>query len=126
MVTKTSKQCEDIDPDKIFDAIMRKWSIIILKDMFLGAKRFNDFREMNPKISSKVLSDQLKNLEKYGFIEKVVVSTTPIKCEYHLAERGRGLNRFLYELLVYARTYVVPESDCEHFKEENLKKYFGV
>ena len=88
MVTKKEVENCQIDPDKMFDAIMRKWSIIILKDMFLGAKRFNDFREMNPKISGKVLSDQLKNLEKYGFIKKVVVSTTPIKCEYHLTDMG--------------------------------------
>ena len=66
------------------------------------------------------------SLEKYGFIEKVVVSTTPLRAEYRLTEQGRGLNRFLYELLVFARTYIVPESECEHFKEENLKKYFGV
>ena len=126
MVTKIKKVNCEIDPDKMFDAIMRKWSIIILKDMFLGAKRFNDFREMNPKISGKVLSDQLKNLEKYGFIEKVVVSTTPIKCEYHLTDMGRGLNRFLYELMVFVRTYVISESECEQIKEENLKKCFGV
>ncbi len=126
MVSKKSDSTEKIDPDKLFDALMRKWAIIILKDMFIGAKRFNDFLEMNPKISGKVLSDQLKNLVKYGFIEKVVVNTTPVKCEYHLTKQGRGLNRFLYELLVYARTYVVPESTCEHFKEENLRKYFGI
>ncbi len=126
MVSRMRDKQGKIDPDKLFDALMRKWSIIILKDMFLGAKRFNDFLQMNPKISGKVLSDQLKNLEKYGFIEKVVVSTTPLRAEYHLTEQGRGLNRFLYELMVFAGTYVVPEGDCEHFKEENLKKCFGV
>lgn len=126
MVTENMEAKCEIDPDKMFEAIMRKWSIIILKDMFLGAKRFNDFREMNPKISGKVLSDQLKNLEKYGFIEKVIVSTTPIKCEYHLTEMGRGLNRFLYELMVFARTFVISEDECEYLKEKNLKKYFSV
>lgn len=81
---------------------------------------------MNSRISGKVLSDQLKNLEKCGYIEKVVVSKTPLKAEYRLTEQGRGLNRVLYELLVFARTYIVPESEHEFLKEENLKKYFGV
>ena len=126
MVSNKKEKLQKVDPDKAFEALMRKWSIIILKDMFLGAKRFNDFLEMNPKISGKVLSDQLKNLEKYGYIEKVVVSTTPLRAEYRLTKQGRGLNRFLYELLVFARTYVMPESECEHFREANLKKYFGV
>ncbi len=70
----------------------------------IGAKRFDDSLEMNPKISGKVLSDQLKNLGEYGFIEKVVVSTTPLRAEYRLTEQGRGLNRFLYELLVFTGT----------------------
>ncbi len=114
------------DPEKNLDVLMRRWSIFILKDMFIGAKRFNDFLKMNPRISGKVLSDQLKNLENFGYIEKVVVSKTPLKAEYILTEKGRGLNKMLYELMVFAKTYLVPESDCEHFKDENLKKIFRI
>ena len=123
MVSKT----EDIDdPEKNLDVLMRRWTIFILKDMFIGAKRFNDFLKMNPRISGKVLSDQLKILEEYGYIEKVVVSTTPLKAEYLLTEKGRGRNKMLYELMVFAKTYLVPESDCDHFKGENLKKLYGI
>ena len=126
MVTKEKEKKEKASPEEIFDALMRKWSLLVLKDMFMGAKHFKDFLEMNPRISGKVLCDQLKNLEKYGFIEKVVVSTTPLKAEYRLTEQGRGLNRVLYELMVFARDYIAPGIEHEFFKEENLKKYFGV
>lgn len=116
---------ETLPPEKIFDAMMRRWSILILKDLFMGAKNFGDFLEMNPRISGKVLSDQLKNLEKCGYIDKVIVSTTPMRAEYRLTERGRGLNRVIYELMVFARTYIPLECEYEHLKEENLKKYFN-
>ncbi len=78
------------------------------------------------RISGKVLSDQLKNLERCGYIEKVVVCKTPLKAEYQLTEQGRGLNRALYELMVFTRNYIVSEDEHEFLKEENLKKYFGV
>ena len=119
MVSKKDKY----PPEKIFDALMRRWSILILKDIFMGAKTFNDFLKMNDRISGKVLSDQLKHLEKYGFIKKVVVSTTPLKAEYQLTKLGKALNRVLYEMCVYARDNLVTGEEYEHFKEENLKKY---
>ena len=36
------------------------------------------------------------------------------------------LNRALYELMIFARDYIVPETEYEDIKEENLKKYFGI
>jgi len=118
---------EDInDSEKNLDVLMRRWTIFILKDMFIGAKRFNDFLEMNPRMSGKVLSDQLKNLERYGYIEKVVVSKTPLRAEYHLTEKGQGLNRMLYELVVFARDYLDTDQECEMFQEVNLKRTFRI
>ena len=125
MVSKKEKK-ESFTPEEMLEAIMRKWAILILKDIFIGAKTFNDFLKMNDRISGKVLSDQLKHLEKYGYIKKVVVSTTPLKAEYQLTRLGKALNRVLYEMCVYARDNLVKGEEYEHFKEENLKKYFGI
>ena len=109
-----------------FEELMRKWTIIIIKDMFIGAKRFNDFLEMNSHISGKVLSDQLKRLESNGYIEKRVVSTTPLRAEYHLTQKGRDLNKILYEMVIYGYNYWYKDVDCEPLKKENLKKTFGI
>lgn len=122
MVSKKEKY----PPEKIFDALMRRWSILILKDIFMGAKTFNDFLKMNDRISGKVLSDQLKNLEKYGYIKKVVVSTTPLKAEYQLTELGQSLNKVLYEMCVFVRDHLIKDEEYELLCEENLKKCFGV
>lgn len=125
MVSKKERK-NSFTPEEMLEAIMRKWAIFILKDIFIGAKTFNDFLKMNDRISGKVLSDQLKHLEKYGYIKKVVVSTTPLKAEYQLTKLGRALNRVLYEMCVYARDNLDTEIEYEHFKEENLKKYFRI
>ena len=114
------------DPEKNLELLMRRWTIFILKDMFLGAKRFNDFLKMNPNISGKVLSDQLKNLEKYEYIEKVIVSKTPLRAEYVLTEKGQGMNKMLYELMAFAGKHLDIDPDCDLWKDDNLKKCFGV
>jgi DNA-binding HxlR family transcriptional regulator len=126
MVSKEKEKNEILTKEQIFDALMRRWSILILKDLFMGAKTFNDFLKMNNRISGKVLSDQLKNLEKCDYIEKEVVSMTPLKAEYRLTEQGRALNRVLYELLVFTRNYIVSEEEFKYLKEENLRKCFDI
>lgn len=126
MVSKSNEKNETLPPEVIFDALMRRWSILIIKDMFMGATKFTDFLEKNPRISGKVLSDQLKNLEKCGYIKKVVVSTTPLKVEYRLTEQGRALNKVLYELLTFSRIYIASEEDSRYLKDERLRETFGI
>ena len=89
MVTDKQK-CE-----AIFAELSRKWTITLIKDLFLGCKTFSDFLEVNENLSNKVLSEQLKRLEELGFIKKVVISTTPLKANYVLTEMGKDLNGIL-------------------------------
>ncbi len=87
---------------KALESINKKWSIEIIRDLFFGKKRFKEFKEGNPNLSNKVLSECLKNLEKNGIIEKRVFNTSPISTEYYLTEKGNALNRVIYELAVFA------------------------
>lgn len=73
----------------------RKWTIVLIRDMFLGKKRFLEFKENKPGLSNNVLSDTLKSMEKNNLIVKEVSNQST---EYHLTSRGMRLNRVLYEL----------------------------
>ena len=85
-----------------FEHIGRKWAINIIRDMFLGKKRFREFLESNPELSGKVLSQRLKELEDDGLIKKKIVSKTPLKAEYELTEKGKNLDKVLYEIIMYS------------------------
>lgn len=114
----------------------KKWSIELVKDLFFGMKHFNEFLEANPKLSSKILSLRLKEMEKNGIIEKKVVSVTPLSIEYHLTDKGRALNKVVYELAVFAMTACeneVPEQESttcgnEQFRQatESLRKVLEI
>jgi DNA-binding HxlR family transcriptional regulator len=79
-----------------------KRSIELIKDMFFGMKHFSEFLEANPGLGAKVLSQRLKEMEKNGLIVKKVVSVTPLPIEYSLTEKGKALNRVIYEMASFA------------------------
>ena len=87
--------------DVTLNLINKKWSIQIIRDMFFGKKHFKEFKEDKPKLSNKVLSNCLKELEENGLIEKVVLNTTPVTTEHYLTEYGKSMNRIVYELAMF-------------------------
>ena len=85
-----------------FEHVGRKWAINIIRDMFIGKKKFREFLEANPELSGKVLSQRLKELENDGLIRKKIVSKTPLKAEYELTDKGKNLDKVLYEVIMYS------------------------
>ena len=69
--------------------------------MFFGKKHFKEFKEDKPKLSNKVLSNCLKELEENGLIRKEVLNTSPVTTEYYLTEYGKSMNRIVYELAMF-------------------------
>ena len=53
------------------DYIRNKWTFEIVRDLFLGKKRFSEFQK-GSKISKNVLSERLKDLVKKGIVEKII------------------------------------------------------
>jgi DNA-binding HxlR family transcriptional regulator len=114
--------------DKVIKIISKKWTLNIIRDMFCGSTHFNDFLKNNPKLSSKVLSEKLRQLEQDELIEKVIVSKTPLTIEYHLTSKGRNLNKLLYEISGFAYKECIDEStsECTEHSYELTKEILGI
>ena len=95
----------------------KKWSILIIRDMFFGKKQFSEFKE-GKDISNKVISRCLKDLEEKKIIEKRVMDTTPVTTEYHLTEAGKHLNKVLYELA----SFILDSNLFEEYKSPEVKE----
>lgn len=102
--------------DKTLNLINKKWSIQIIRDMFFGKKRFKEFKEDKPKLSNKVLSSCLKELEENGLIRKEILNTTPVTTEYYLTEYGKSMNRIVYELAMFTL-----QNDNEHEYSDEVR-----
>ena len=71
--------------------------LLIVKELYLRKRplRFNEMLGALEPLSSKTLSAKLKDLARYGIVEKEIVSTTPIVATYRLTEKGKGLVKIL-------------------------------
>ena len=106
----------------VFEHLGKKWAINIIRDLFFERRTFTDFLQANPKLSTRILSLRLKELEEIGFIKKIIVSKTPLKAEYYLTKKGQNLNKVLYELSIY--TYKNLKNDfLKNPKEFDFKKF---
>ncbi len=73
-----------------------KWKPRILWKLHRdGTLRFSDFRRQLPEITPKVLTQQLRDLERDGLIERKVYAEVPPKVEYSLSEFGQTLEPVL-------------------------------
>lgn len=99
------KEC----PTKFALKFFKKWSIEVVRDIWFGKERFSEILEANPGLSSKVLSQRLRELEKYGIIDKRIVSKTPMRAEYKLTEKGQALNKIMFDLAIFSYDYYVNE-----------------
>ncbi len=100
--------------------INRKWVIQIIRDMFFGKKRFNEFKEGKPNLSNKVLSNCLKEMEENGLITR----KTNDGIEYELTEKGLALNKVLYELAMFTLNTDINNRYYDDENKKELKKVF--
>ena len=127
MVTETDQNEEKIVCfNMVYMELSKKWALILIKDLFMGCRKFNDFLRINPLLNNKVLSDQLKRLEEYGYIAKKVVSITPLKAEYELTKMGQDLNKLVYEKLKFALKYGLMDKNLPEFKTKSLEEIFNI
>ncbi|MBE6511588.1 MAG: helix-turn-helix transcriptional regulator [Methanobrevibacter olleyae] len=96
--------------------INKKWVIQLLRDMFFGVSRFNEFKEGKPNLSNKVLSNCLKEMELNGLIQRIVDCEDSSNIEYKLTEKGLALNKVIYELAMFSLT---TDIDNKYYSEED-------
>jgi DNA-binding HxlR family transcriptional regulator len=105
--------------DDTFSYLRKKWNIPIIKGLFCGCKNFKGFLELNPGLSSKVLSERLKELEENGIVEKIVLNSSSGQTEYYLTDKGRRLNRIIFEMFNFALDEVLKSEDSIKLREES-------
>lgn len=88
--------------ENALDYIGKKWSLEIVRDLFMGKHQFKEFLEANPDLSNKMLSQRLKELESNGIVDKKIAGVHPVRIEYWLTKKGKSLNGILYELGLFS------------------------
>jgi DNA-binding HxlR family transcriptional regulator len=80
-----------------------RWKMMILSHLFAGPlMRFSELQRAIPKVSQKMLIQQLRDLERHGIVSRLVHPQVPPKVEYGLTDLGRALGPVFLALLDWA------------------------
>lgn len=80
------------------DILSGKWKLPILGSLMMGKKRFKELERDIPKITARMLSKELRELEMNQLITRTVYDTIPVTIEYEMAAYGKSLQKVLYEM----------------------------
>jgi DNA-binding HxlR family transcriptional regulator len=82
-----------------------KWKVLILRDLIEGTKRFGELKKSIGAISQKVLTQQLREMEEDGLVERKVYAEVPPRVEYTLTEDGISLKPILDSMWAWGEQY---------------------
>ena len=82
-----------------------RWTILILRDLFTGTKRFGELKKSLNGVSQKVLTANLRSLEEKGIIEREVFPEVPPRVEYKLTDLGKTLDPIIKSMHDWGEFY---------------------
>lgn len=82
-----------------------KWKVLILRELNTGIKRFGEIKKAIPRISQKMLTQQLRAMEADGLLTRTVYAEVPPRVEYALTATGRSLRIVLDAMSTWGTQY---------------------
>ena len=101
-----------------------KWTLHVLRDLFLGKSHFNEFKTNRPSLDNKALARCLKTMQDNDLIYKTSDEDDVKNTEYFLTEKGRSLNKVFYELLLFALDNDVDNEHYTEYAKKELKEIY--
>ena len=92
--------------ESTLDIIGGRWKVLILRELLLGVRRFNELHRSLHGITQKMLTQQLRELEEDGIIHREVYLQVPPKVEYSLTELGKTLQPILNAMHEWGLQYL--------------------
>ncbi len=86
-----------------------RWTMLVLRDLFQGVRRFEDF-EKRLGIARPVLSQRLKKLVEEGVLDRVRYEERPARYEYRLTDKGRDLYPVIISLTAWGDKHMSTEA----------------
>jgi DNA-binding HxlR family transcriptional regulator len=90
------------------ELIGERWTILIVRDAFLGVRRFDDFQR-SLGVARNVLQTRLERLVESGILERVRYQERPERFEYRLTEMGIDLWPVVVSLLAWGDRHLAPD-----------------
>ncbi|MDP1420972.1 winged helix-turn-helix transcriptional regulator [Peribacillus simplex] len=100
------KKKYNISVEATLEVMGGKWKCVILCHLTHGKKRTSELKRLMPNITQKMLTQQLRELEQDGVINRIVYNQVPPKVEYELSEYGQSLESILSALCTWGENHI--------------------
>ncbi len=92
------------------DIVGERWTLLIIRELIAGPRRFKDLLAGLPGISTNLLAERLKSLEREGLLCRRVLPPPAGSTVYELSPLGQGLEKSLLELGKWGSQFVPPSA----------------
>lgn len=96
------------------DVIGERWTLLIVRELIAGPRRFKDLIDGLPDISTNLLTERLKSLEQQGILSRRTLPPPAGSTVYELTPLGRALETSLLELGKWGSQFVPPAPEGAH------------
>ena len=105
MTQRTYLKQEVCPVARSLDIVGDRWTVLVLRDLGLGYRRFNELLQSCEGISTNLLAERLKRLEARAMVERHFYSDHPPRAEYRLTPKGKAFTKVIRALYDWGTTY---------------------
>lgn len=87
----------------VLDLLGDKWTLLVIRDLVLGKRRYQEFIESPEEMASNILADRLNKLQTAGLVSRRAYQQNPVRYEYSLTKRGKELEPILEAIIVWGK-----------------------
>ncbi|MET1078756.1 MAG: helix-turn-helix domain-containing protein [Pseudomonas sp.] len=87
------------------EVIGGKWKSVLVYQLLAGPLRFSELKRRVPGITEKMLTQQLRELERNGIVSRTVFAEVPPRVEYRVTEHGATLQPVLEAMCLWGRSH---------------------
>ncbi len=99
---------------KTLELVGDRWTLLLVRDLLDGTRRFQDFQAAQRGIAPNILSDRLKLMEEHGLVTRRFYSDHPPRAEYALTAKGRELGVVIGALAVWGSRHAYTRARLVH------------
>lgn len=82
-----------------------KWKVLIFRELLNGTKRFSELKRALSPITQKMLTQNLREMEEDGLVNRKVYPVVPPKVEYSLTDLGKTLSPVIDAMKAWGTEY---------------------
>lgn len=98
------------------EIVSGKWTLLIIRDLATGPRRFCQLERSLAGISPKTLSDRLHGLESEGIVSRKTFGEVPPRVEYSLTPKGSDLAEVIEAMRAFGTHWLMNDCHCDEAK----------